>query len=317
MVNIFVIRESGYFLDEQIAKMKEFTFTNFYFGHSRIKNLLLLRKQIRNQDIIFLDFAGYPALTFFRLIKKITKPIVIRIHRYEFYGDFLSHIPFDKIDKILVVSDYFKQKLIQKYPECNDKVDILYNGVDMNVFYPYPNVLKNDEFVSIGSSSYLKRFYEMAELWQGYQRPLTFIGKKDHDPSYYAMTMDFVNLHKLPIAWIDNISHDKLPQKLCEFSFYLNNAISESFGVAIVESMACGLVPLIRAWPGIEYLFPEKYLFSTCREFHEKMELYLSYTEDDILKEGKVARNYVKQRYSMDDQVQKMKEIFNKVVQTN
>ena len=47
------------------------------------------------------------------------------------------------------------------------------------------------------------------------------------------------------ITHIDYIEHESLPSKMAEFTFYCQLSMSEGFGVALAEAMACGCVPIV------------------------------------------------------------------------
>ncbi|MBN1593701.1 MAG: hypothetical protein JW941_10710, partial [Candidatus Coatesbacteria bacterium] len=45
--------------------------------------------------------------------------------------------------------------------------------------------------------------------------------------------------------------------------YFLSCSLSEGVHCTLAESMAAGLMPLIRAWKGAKNLFPENFLFNT------------------------------------------------------
>ena len=47
------------------------------------------------------------------------------------------------------------------------------------------------------------------------------------------------------LTHIDFIDHASLPAKMAEYTFYCQLSLSEGFGVALAEAMACGCVPIV------------------------------------------------------------------------
>lgn len=53
-------------------------------------------------------------------------------------------------------------------------------------------------------------------------------------------------IEELPnLSHIQSVKHDNLPELMSSCSFYCQLSISEGFGVALIEAMACGCVPIV------------------------------------------------------------------------
>ena len=47
------------------------------------------------------------------------------------------------------------------------------------------------------------------------------------------------------VTLIDYVPNEQLPEKMAGFMFYCQLSMSEGFGVALAEAMACGCVPIV------------------------------------------------------------------------
>jgi len=78
---------------------------------------------------------------------------------------------------------------------------------------------------------------------------------------------------------------------LGKVGFVLSSSIAEGNPMNILEAMATGAVPLVHRWPGAQYQFPEKWLWSTFDELRAIYERNLRNYE------GLEARRYAEEHY--------------------
>jgi glycosyltransferase involved in cell wall biosynthesis len=120
---------------------------------------------------------------------------------------------------------------------------VIFNGVDTSHFQPGSKHLrKSNSFLTICSNidkrnfrlKGIDLFIEVAEHFPDYE--FTIIGK---------LAPDFSIVKPENVTFLDYVPHDLLPAKMAGFAFYCQLSMSEGFGLALAEAMACGCVPVV------------------------------------------------------------------------
>ena len=120
---------------------------------------------------------------------------------------------------------------------------VIYNGVDISYFKSGETLLRHkNSFLTICSNidkrnfrlKGIDLFIAVAEYFPDFA--FTIIGK-------VAQGFNIVRPDNVTI--IDYVPHELLPGKMAEFAFYCQLSMSEGFGLALAEAMACGCVPIV------------------------------------------------------------------------
>ncbi len=229
------------------------------FQYKNIKSIYQIWKLAKEMDIIYIWFAGLHAF-FTTLLTR--KPKIVVTGGYDVasakefkYGLLNSRILkmmvkyiLKKAKVILSVSQYNKEEIINN---LNNKSSImLYNGIDTDVFKPKDDKLEN--FVlTVGTVNKknltrkgLDKFVNLALTSNIMNDGLKFIVVGNIDPKL----LDYVlKLEKtIPNLKFSGYLSDEdllelyqLARVYCQLSQY------ESFGMAVIEAMACNCVPLV------------------------------------------------------------------------
>ena len=64
-------------------------------------------------------------------------PIVTRLHSFEL-ADWTHKINWDRVDRIIFISDAIRGKFLVRYPEQADKSVLIYNAISVDRFHPIP-----------------------------------------------------------------------------------------------------------------------------------------------------------------------------------
>jgi glycosyltransferase involved in cell wall biosynthesis len=138
---------------------------------------------------------------------------------------------------------YTRQGIHAFYPQVTTPVTVVYNGVSPDDFNLMPSVIRAPHsFITVATGmddrnrrmlKGLDFICQLAEQLPDYA--FTFIGGNE-DPSL-----------KLPsnIRLIAHIPNDELQSIYNQHQFYLQLSMSEGFGIAVVEAMMCGCIPIV------------------------------------------------------------------------
>ncbi|MHB1270924.1 MAG: glycosyltransferase family 4 protein [Thermoleophilia bacterium] len=213
-----------------------------------------------NIDCLHVQYVGPPLMTV---------PLVATVHdiSYEYFPEFFSKkeivrfkatVPFTarKARRVLTISNYSKQTLMEAYGIPEEKIVVTYLGVNSR-YRPLENVLAKQGAVSqyginghyILSVGNLQPRKNMVRLIKAYtllrnsqpqiDHKLVIVGKKawKHDP-----ILSFIRQSR----WVDEIiltdyvSDQDLPAIYACADLFVYPSIYEGFGLPPLEAMACG-----------------------------------------------------------------------------
>lgn len=161
-------------------------------------------------------------------------------------------------DRIVAVSNYTKQDIVNTYKIKQDKIDVVYNGVNESYKPLEKNIIEDTKtrfsssknyFLFIGSLHPRKNLARLFEAFNSFKKQtnsdfkLLIVGKKMWWPkeldSFFS-ELEFKN----DIVFTGRVEREDL-YKITASSYSLTYVpIFEGFGIPLVESMSCG-VPVI------------------------------------------------------------------------
>ncbi len=118
---------------------------------------LAIHRFIRRNDVIFFFFAGQYLIKISHLAH--IKPIIVRLHSYEFF-EFAPLVDWDKVDKIILVSNSMRNRFNHQYPEHSKKTQTVYCGRSLTEFVPIKHSFENN-VAMLCDMVPIKRVYEV------------------------------------------------------------------------------------------------------------------------------------------------------------
>ena len=224
----------------------------------RRSDIMRLTKKIKNADIVFIWFAGKHAGISVFLARVFGKRSIVVVGGYDVanvpeigYGLWAQGSMLEKIlckysishaDFALPVSKFHEKEMLKiAIPR---KYEVLYNGIpddfckekiwEKDRKIATISILKKDNIKRKGLLTYLK----VAEYFPEYE--FIIIGKPIDETPEILKKYAPENVKILGF-----LTHKELVNTLKKCSVYMQLSAYESFGIAVVEAMQCGCIPVV------------------------------------------------------------------------
>jgi hypothetical protein len=236
---------------------------------------------------------------------------IIRLHRFEAYGEWPGHVQWENIDSLITVGNSFvEEALLQKVPNIRNRTQLITipNGVNLDKF-EFTDGARGKNIASVGYLNMRKNPMFLLQCMQKlhYIDPeyKLFFAGNFQDSMLEQYIRHIVRALKLTdVVFFDGWQED-MNTWLKDKHYIVSASIGESQGMGLLEAMACGLKPVIHNFPGADQIFPSEFLFNISEEFCEQI---LSGTY-----EPQRYRGFVETNYSLKDQLSKVNEIFTRL----
>ncbi len=188
------------------------------------------------------DCVSFPSIGYGNLRKPLLRWFTLKSFRLASMlipaSQSLVEYDYDYCDK-----DYPKQGYKYFDPGNKTPYKVIFNGISLNLFRPVEGIIREkNTFLTVCSNLDRRNYFikgidlfiEAAKRFPGYKFVLvgkTASGFEIEKPE---------NLRHIPF-----VSHDDLPGLMSSCSFYCQLSLSEGFGVALTEAMACGCIPVV------------------------------------------------------------------------
>ncbi len=215
-----------------------------------------------------------------------------------------------------------------KYPASD--INITPFGVNIKKFLK-KNIKKNKNDIIIGTIKKLSPKYGIKygilavnhlikNVLRSSEKELSikyFIYGEGEERKELEMLVEKLSLQNI-VEFKGRISNDLVPKALNEFDIFLGTSISESFGVAIVEAMACEVPVIVTDADGFKEIVDNgKYGIMVPRKDYKKMaeEIYsLIINPEQRIRLGIIERERVLDKYNWIENVRKMESIYYELV---
>ncbi len=228
------------------------------FGFTGISQLSQLRRKMNAADIVIFWFVGRAA--YYAMLPPPRKPRIISLvggyesaRMPEFnYGSAVSwwkrrmiKYIFARSRRIIAVSEYTRSELHSNYGISLADVTVIHNAVDTGHFIPRP-VAQGDNIVftvaKVDRISIYKKGFDLLVKTARKLPDMRFViagGLAD------KTAKEFAEAAPRNVDFIGEISQGELLGRLQSAPVYFQPSRHESFGVAVIEAMSCGCVPVV------------------------------------------------------------------------
>lgn len=173
---------------------------------------------------------------------KLLKNSWLRMKTQEFY----DNLSIKNSNKIIALSNFAKNEILSIYPINPDNIEVIYPGIDTNIFKPTQvESPYSDKLILFfaGGTGFRKGsdtiIASYIELKKKYRNLLLIISGTDELQRFEPM-LKKANMHiGKDIILLGNINHIKMAYYFNLCDIYLHPSYHETFGVALIEAMAC------------------------------------------------------------------------------
>ncbi len=150
-------------------------------------------------------------------------------------------------DKIIALSNFAKNEILNSYHTSPEKIDIISPGIDTEIFKPAK--VENSKYDNktiifyVGGTGYRKGYDILiaayAELKKKYKDILLIISGSYSLERIQSTTKSTGLDIKKDIIFLGNVPHNKISYYFNLCDIYVHPSYHETFGVALLEAMAC------------------------------------------------------------------------------
>jgi glycosyltransferase involved in cell wall biosynthesis len=193
--------------------------------------------------------------------------------------------------------DYPKQGFRYFDPSIKTPFTVIFNGVDTSYFKPgIKSLRKKNSFLTLCGNLDKRNFsLKGIDLFIAAARhfpdcEFTIIGR-------IAQGFNFIKPDN--VTFVDYVPHEQLPSKMAEFDFYCQLSMSEGFGLALAEAMACGCVPIVSKVGIMDFIVGDSGFLLEKRDNDLLKSVILKAMESDIVTMGFKARTRVVENFDI------------------
>jgi len=225
------------------------------------------------------------------------KKIITYLRRYEFFGgDYMRNTKWENVDAVIFVNECVREAFEKSIFPPPRRTYTIYNAVDLDQFrLAERNGRKPTRIAFVTSGTDHKNFPLAVQILHCLPDEYTVhhIGKKVKG---FKVLYDSY-MESMGVAgrwfWDDRIPAAQMPEWYGDKDFILSTSITEGNPNNVIEGMACGLKPIVHAWPGAGTQFPSDAIFRTAEEAAQ------------MIREGAYQplqyRKWVEDHYSLDN----------------
>lgn len=294
-------------------------------GHD-VHDELASRECVNWADVVFCEWMLGNAVWYSKH-KRRDQTLIVRMHRFELTRAFGNAVVQKAVDAFIAVSVGTLEEMIQTFHYDRRKCRVVSNFLQLERFGSSTDPDRVFRLALVGTIPARKGYRRALELLhslrvQDNRYTLTLFGKRpdelpwvarDNGESAYFRECDqFVMDNQLEGAIVQG-GWVSTPEVIHEYGFVLSTSHAESFHLAPGESFAAGNQGVFLPWAGVEFVFPDCYIFE---DIYAMRDYVLSNRRiEDFERNAKVGKDHVGDRFSVDRFIEDVRDLVLEVGQ--
>lgn len=227
------------------------------------------------------------------------------------YTKILEFLAYRISDKVFMAGEANGDYLLSKYSFLKKKLEVLNNGIDLEIFKPL-DIQKEFDVGYVGRLNDDKNLLNLLQAIKGKKLKICFIGQGEKKESL----LKFANENGIDLKIIDKVKNHTLPKFYNKFKIFAFPSLHEGNPKTLLEAMACGVPVLGCDVVGVRNIIKNKetgILTDTDTESIMKgLDMLLE--KDQLSKRVAVeGRKFTEKHYSLKKVLKKEKEIYEKI----
>jgi glycosyltransferase involved in cell wall biosynthesis len=243
------------------------------------------RELLEWADVVFCEWCGGAAVWYSQRVSERQK-CYVRLHRFEAFEEATREVNFANVERLIVVSDHFKELCAGNFGVDKDRIDVIPQHVDWRQFNRPKHPWAQFTLGLVGINGYFhKRFDRALDILAALRasEPQWRLRIR----SVMPWAIDWVWARKDEVAQFrqqfariladpllrDAVLFDPAGSDMAEWfrhvGFILSTSDSEGCHTSVAEGMASGATPAIYHWPGAASVYPREFVFDTVDEMVE------------------------------------------------
>lgn len=227
-------------------------------GGEVLNGTVNLTRLFATPGIVWVEWANELAIQvsqYAKTDKKRKAKLVVRLHSYEVFAEFLPQIEWDAVDLLIFVSPTVMGYALRNFPMVGraKRIEVVYNPLNMDSPV-YSSRARTGPIMWAGDLNYKKGpelFVQAVYALPGH----TFHAiARDIDPRHEAYVMRA--LDGKGVKWHDRMEERELRALYRQCSYVLSTSPWESFQYMVADATVEGCVPLVHDWPGATVFYP-------------------------------------------------------------
>lgn len=209
----------------------------------------------------------------------------------------------------VVTSAADRRYLIESYQIKPEKIKIIPNYIDTNLFKPGPPVRLEDRLIYVGRLHPQKNLLVLLEALAGTGLALDIAGaEKPGESRYKKLLMERAERLDVRLSFLGLVENEKLPATLNRYTIFVLPSLYEGLPKTLLEAMSCGLACVGTAVAGSQELIQHRQTGLLAQPSSASLKeniLELIHDPDLVKTLGQRAREFVVKNFSLPTQIQK------------
>jgi glycosyltransferase involved in cell wall biosynthesis len=179
---------------------------------------------------------------------------------HSFFTDILKPPALKRVNQIITISDFSKQRILYHYPFCRDKVERIYLGFDFSETvtdirpHTRPYILTVGHIVSHKNHETLIKAFNLLARDPAFVHDLIIVGQNYNKPKYLQCLREMVE-YKERVVFTGRISHELKAAYYKHADLFAFPSMYEGFGLPLVEASHFGVPIVASRIPVFEELY--------------------------------------------------------------
>jgi glycosyltransferase involved in cell wall biosynthesis len=251
-----------------------------YWKSQNVQDEELSRALLDWADVIFCEFASHNAV-WYSWEKRKGQTLIVRLHGYELWSPWIQDINLANVDKIVFVSEFYRDKVVDELGWPREKTAVIPNVVDVLDLYRPKREDARFHIGIVGIVPILKRpdraLDLLERLLESDERYTLHV--RGRSPWEYGWMWQNGNVRDAYEAFYERLASDPRLRRRVSFQGFgpdmgrwfqnigwmLSPSSRETFHLAPVEGMASGAVPVVWEREGARQIFGEEWVHEDTR----------------------------------------------------